>query len=112
MKLACFLILFPTYAYSIPESYYAELFCVGEGGDEEVVLSDRTRVDCVTDEYVIEVDFARKWYEGVGQSLHYATVTGKKPGVALIMDDSEQRFMDRAKRLKVCPQIQFYRIDK
>lgn len=52
----------------------------------EFVLKDRTRVDCLTDEYAIEVDFAKKWAESIGQSLYYAHMTDKKPAVGLIMD--------------------------
>lgn len=109
---AVFLQLLSFAVEAFPESYYAEKFCRELGGVEELVLEDRTRVDCVVDNYVIEVDFAKKWYEGVGQSLHYATVTGKNPAVALIIGTNEERFYERAMRLKVCPQIKFFRIDK
>ena len=56
----------------------------------EQSLLDRTRVDCLTDEYAIEVDFAKKWAESVGQSLYYAEMTEKKPGVGFIVRDSKQ----------------------
>lgn len=64
-------------------------------GQTEVVLKDGTRVDCLTDEYAVEVEFAPKWAESIGQALYYAQVTGKKPGVLLIMKKSEQRYLDR-----------------
>jgi len=41
------------------------------------------RVDILTDEYAIEVDHVYKFHEGIGQVLHYAYETGKKPGLAL-----------------------------
>lgn len=112
MKAFIFLLLLPFAAIAMPESYYSEAFCQELGGVEELVLEDRTRVDCAVNGYVIEVDFAKKWYEGVGQALHYATVTGDKPAVALIIGEGEERFYQRAMRLKVCPQIKFYRIEK
>jgi len=112
MRFLYCLIFLSTNSYALTESYYSEIFCKSIGGVEEVVLSNRTRVDCVTDEYVIEVDFAKKWYEGVGQSLHYATVTGKKPGLALIIDETEERFYQRASNLRVCPEIKLFRINK
>ena len=78
------------------EREYQEAFCSGIGGQAEIVLSDRTRVDCLTDTHAIEVDYARKWAEAIGQSLHYAKMTGKAPGISLIIDsDKEQRYLDR-----------------
>ncbi len=66
----------------------------------EVVLVDRTRVDCLTNEYAIEVDFAKKWAESVGQSLYYAKMTGKKPAIALIIEkQKENRFVRRVRVL-------------
>ena len=52
----------------------------------EVVLWDGSRVDIMTDEYAIEVDWAYKWSEGVGQCLYYAAVSGKKPALLLLWD--------------------------
>ncbi len=47
------------------------------------------RVDLVTDEFAIEVDFLEKWHEGIGQALHYGTATGKRPGLALTLRHDE-----------------------
>jgi len=65
------------------ERWYQDKFCEGK---KEVVMEDRTRVDCLTNEYAIEYDFAKKWYEAVGQALHYSRLTGKKPGIVLILE--------------------------
>ena len=43
----------------------------------EVVMKDCTRCDILTATHAIEVDFARKWAEAIGQSLNYAMHTGK-----------------------------------
>jgi len=51
----------------------------------EVRMRDGTRCDLLTPTHAIEVDYARKWAEGIGQALHYADLTGKKPGVVLLM---------------------------
>ncbi|MCD4667316.1 MAG: hypothetical protein K8R44_01770, partial [Sulfurimonas sp.] len=71
------------------EKYYQTLLCDKLAGEMEYILQDRTRVDCLTDEYAIEVDFAKKWAEGIGQSLHYAHMTGKKPAVGFIMNSEK-----------------------
>ena len=65
-------------------------------GRTEVTLRDRTRVDCLTDEYAIEFDFAPKWAEAVGQSLHYARMTQRLPAIYIILESAkETRFVDR-----------------
>jgi len=71
------------------EKYYQTQMCNRLKGEMEVVLHDKTRVDCLTEEYAIEVDWAKKWAEGVGQSIYYAEMTNKKPAVALIMADTD-----------------------
>lgn len=77
------------------EADYVEHYCKGE---IEHVLEDRTRIDCLTDKYAIEYDYGKKWAEALGQSLHYAAMTGKKAGIVLILDkEKEQRFLTRLK---------------
>lgn len=58
-------------------------------GTTEFILPDRTRVDCLTDEFAIEFDFAQKWAEALGQSLHYAYMTGRTPGIYLILESGK-----------------------
>jgi hypothetical protein len=63
----------------------------------EFVFSDGTRCDCLTDTHAIEFDFANKWAEGIGQALHYASLTGKRAGLVLIMEkESDRRYLERA----------------
>jgi len=81
------------------EKYYQNKFCSKIGGVAEYVLEDRTRVDCLTDEYAIEVDFAKKWAESIGQALYYAKMTGKKPAIYLIIEkSSDRKFLNRLKK--------------
>lgn len=81
-----------------PESFYQAKFCTA--GEKEVVLADKTRVDCLTKTHAIEVDFANKWYECVGQALHYARMTGKQPGCALIVEtEKDMKYWYRLKAL-------------
>lgn len=92
------LLISPAFAggHIYPERHYQQAWCDAMGGQMEVMLPDRTRVDCLTDEYAVEVDFAPKWAEAIGQSLYYAHMTGKKPGVLLIMEHSkDQRYLER-----------------
>ena len=96
------------------EKYYQTQLCNELDGVMEQSLLDRTRVDCLTDEYAIEVDFAKKWAEGAGQSLYYALMTEKKPAVGLIVRDTkkDQRHMKRLKSLADKYDITIFRIER
>jgi hypothetical protein len=87
--LGCFGIFFLRasfcWAEKMPESYYQGIFCRKFSGIIEFRLTDGTRADCLTATHAIEIDFARKWYEAVGQSLFYSLKTGKKAGIGLIL---------------------------
>ena len=79
-----------TYAKS--EAHYQNIYCEKVGGETEVVLYDRSRVDCLTDEYAIEFDFAKstKVMEGLSQSLHYSLMTGKAAKLVVIIEKTSQ----------------------
>ena len=92
-------LLFSGYALSSqkhPEKYYQDKWCKENNGKTEVVFSDGSRCDCLTDKYAVEVDFAPKWAEAIGQVLHYAALTGKKPKILLIQHNKkDQVYYDR-----------------
>lgn len=66
------------------ERDYQRLLAKKLKGKEEVVLPCGLRVDILTDTHAWEVDFAKKYFEGIGQALTYATLTKRKPALALI----------------------------
>lgn len=75
------------------EKDYVNKYCTGK---IEYVLPDKTRIDCLTDEYAIEYDYAKKWAESIGQSLYYSKKTGKKPAVAIIISKpSDRKYIKR-----------------
>ena len=75
-------------------------------GQVEVTLSDRTRADCLTETHAIEIEFASKWKNAIGQSLHYALMTGKKAGIALIISkETDQRYLDQLNRVVKANQL-------
>lgn len=85
-------------AHVHPEAYYQQQWCDEQKGVMEYVLDDRSRVDCLTETHAIEVEFAPKWKESIGQALFYGIKTGKKPGVVLIIEkDSDGKYLDRLK---------------
>ena len=107
MKRIFFVILFLFFAkinvfaaHVFPEKYYQNAWCAQWNGRQEVKLIDSTRVDCITKNYAIEFDFANKWAEAVGQSLHYSRMTGKKPAIILIIEKNEDfKYYNRVKPL-------------
>jgi len=94
------------------ERYYQTKLCKKLNGVLEYRLPDRTRVDCLSDEYAIEVDWAKKWAEGIGQSLYYAHMTNKKPAVGIIMSKYDSRFLKRLKVIADKFDIKIYKIRK
>ena len=76
------------------EADYVQAHCTGV---VEHRLPDKTRVDCLTKDRAIEYDFARKWAEAIGQSLHYAQMTGKKAGIVLIKRKGGEKYVERTR---------------
>lgn len=96
------------------EKVYQEHFCKQLGGITEYRLKDQTRVDCLVDEYAIEVDFAAKWAESIGQSLYYASQTSRKPAVLLIIEDDEKdmKYLRRLEDVSQKHKIDIWLINK
>ena len=81
------------------EKEYQNAWCRANGGITEVILPDKTRVDCVTKTHAIEFDFTKKWAESIGQSLYYGQQLHKKAGIVLISenDQSDEKYIKRVK---------------
>jgi hypothetical protein len=95
------------------EREYRDEFCNKIGGVVEHRLSDNARVDCLSSEYAIEVDFGKKWAEGIGQSLYYAQMTHKKPAVALIIaPGKEETYLNRLNHVAIKHGIRIFIIQK
>lgn len=62
-------------------------------------MHDGSRVDCLTENYAIEFDFAPKAMEALGQSIHYARITGSDPAMVLIIEtEKDWRYYKRIRR--------------
>jgi hypothetical protein len=70
-------------------------------------LWDRTRVDVLTDKLALEIDWAKKWTEAVGQACWYATNTSKQAGIILLVKDKtvDNKYVYRC--LTVATKLQF-----
>ncbi len=102
---------YPSHVYK--ESYYQNQWCNKWHGVTEYRLDDETRVDCLTQNYAVEFDFAQKWAESIGQSLYYSLETGKKPAIVLIIEDEyDFIYYERAKKLTDKYNIQLWYMEK
>ena len=79
-----------------PERWYQDRWCAKHDGKSEYRLPDNSRVDCLTKTHAVEVDFAQKFYQAIGQALFYSSRTNKLPGIMLILEDStDRRYLKR-----------------
>ena len=83
-----------------PESEYQAAWCGKRNGIIEYKLNDKTRVDCLTPTLAVEVDFANKWAECIGQALYYSKMTNRQAACVLIMENPEKdtKYLNRLRR--------------
>lgn len=84
------------------EKHYQEKDCYQRGhiATVEYVLEDYTRVDCLTEEYAIEYDFADKAYECISQAIHYGNMAGRKAKCILIQEsENDLKYINRAREI-------------
>jgi hypothetical protein len=60
------------------------------GGRTEQYV-DNGKIDILTDTHAIEVEWANKWKNSIGQSLWYGLQTGKSPGIILLVKTPQDR---------------------
>jgi hypothetical protein len=87
---AGFLLLLTSSVDAFNERYYQDIYCSKYNGIMEFVLHDNTRVDCLILKPVpiaVEVDWAKKWADSIGQSLYYAVSTNSAAMSLLITND-------------------------
>ena len=79
------------------EKYWQAIVAKELKGVTEFVLDDKARIDILTADTAIEVDWAKKWAEGIGQALYYSAKTTKKAGIVyIVQEDSDTVFVRRA----------------
>jgi hypothetical protein len=94
------------------EKYFQNVVAQQMDGKKEVTFTDRIRIDIITKDHAIEVEFADKWYQAVGQSLFYGIKTGLHPGIVLIMKkEVDALYLDRLKLVAIRHEITIYTLD-
>jgi len=77
--------------YGTLEADYQRSWCLKQpGGKTEVWLDRHNRADCVSDEYVVEVDWDYKWKECKEQITRYMKLSDKNPMCLLILRKPEK----------------------
>ena len=103
MKLLFFVIaslILPNLAHSQPRdengwtTYLASQYRDTRKWEEQYRTPDGSYIDIVSPEIAYEVEWAPKHHEAVGQALFYSAVTGKRPGIILLIKDpaKEQKY--------------------
>ena len=54
----------------------------------------------MTDAYAIEIDFIKKWHEGLGQAIHYGDESNRIGVLALIVENKAHNDLDQIMLLK------------
>lgn len=96
-------LLMASHTFAEPENYgtdYQTAWCAQKEGIDKYRLPGSYRVDCLTDSYAIEFDVAEKWALALGQARYSANMTGRQPGVGLIMKDKQKGFKYLLRLLK------------
>lgn len=104
----------PRAPHGLHETQWCEKIAKALNGTVEHRLSDGTRVDILLPRYAIEVDWACKWAESIGQALYYGMRTDRKAvSLLLIEDDSDQRFIERCEYVgrRVNPAVELWTLD-
>lgn len=70
--------------------YIQEINRIYFHGQTEVSM-EGGRADIINGEYAVEVEFARKWKEAIGQSLWYGLQMRRKPGIVIVMQTLQDR---------------------
>ncbi|MGB3799920.1 MAG: hypothetical protein WA952_08880 [Lewinella sp.] len=87
-----FLFCVPALLPGQSEADYVRALATRLHGQTEVSVTSG-RVDIVTEEYAIEVDWAHKWKESIGQALWYGLQTSKQAGIILLLrSDADYKY--------------------
>lgn len=96
-----FLLLFLIVFLAVPveakhiysEKIYQTQWCNTHKGTMEYVIKTKTqgigRIDCMLPDMVVEVDFAKKWHQCLGQALDYSAHTRKTAACLLIVENEK-----------------------
>lgn len=74
---------------ALPERWYQEQVATKLGGRMEAKV-ENGRIDVLTSTHAIEVEFAAKWKQSIGQCLWYSMQSNKPAGIVLVITDAKR----------------------
>lgn len=83
----------------LEQKNFRDQWCQRMEGQTTVLVNDTMTVDCLLDEYAVAIDYASHWAEIIGRSKYYAAMTGRKPGIVLILENEEKDFANMVRLL-------------
>lgn len=86
----------------LSELAYNAKLAVAFNGQASVTMPDGTECDLVTSTHAIEIEWATKPYEAIGQALHYAEQTDLKPGIIVLVKDPNKEFKQLIRLAVLC----------
>lgn len=88
----------PTWLFARERSI-TRVWCQAQGKAEaEYIFEDKTRVDCLTEKYAVEAEWAPTWKGGTGQAIHYARKSGQDPAILILRKGpKDDKYIDQAK---------------
>lgn len=73
------------------EEKYQQAWCLERQGLVNVVLSDKTICDCLTETHAVAFASEKNWTAAIGKTLHHALTTERAPGIVVFVGkDPEQ----------------------
>ena len=83
------LLVLPTPALAYKEIEVQQRYCDGLPMNQQ--LRDGSEVDCLINDFAVEVDFSSSWAQAIGQSLHYARITEARPAIILVCNEGTRQ---------------------
>ena len=73
------------------EPGYAKEWCQQHQGKAGIRTPSGARIDCQTDEFVIDFAYAENWDKAIGQALSLAMEQKRQAGIALIIENPQDQ---------------------
>jgi hypothetical protein len=84
MKNLLFITILISFMSDASEELINAEWCIEQEGITEYRTIYGTYIDCLTEDFAIEVEYDYNWKESIGQALHYAEATNRNPGILFI----------------------------
>ena len=74
--------------------------------EPEVVLTDGSRVDLLSETHAYEVERAPVWAQAIGQAVHYGLQSQREPAIIILVSDPAKEWRHIARVARVCGRLE------